>query len=182
MANLMAIKETAEYLRLNYMTVYKLAQKGSIPASKVGGNWRFKKETIDNWLTRQTMSGRGAVLVVDDDVMILDLLKEAISEQGYRVVTTQSGDVAIEEVNKQHFALVFLDLVLPGLSGIDTIKAIKERNGNAVTAIVTGYGDDLISQEAMSLGPLVLLHKPFRHRDIVEVLNMEMKGNAVESR
>lgn len=50
MDNLMTVKEAAQYLQLNYMTVYKLAQKGKIPVSKIGGTWRFKKEILDDWL------------------------------------------------------------------------------------------------------------------------------------
>ena len=182
MDTLMTIKEAARYLRLNYMTVYKLARKGSIPASKVGGNWRFNKERLDDWLMRQTRSGRGSVLVVDDDVRIGDLLRDIISEQGYRVVTAESGEAAIEEVSKQHFDLVFLDLVLPGLSGVDILQAIKDKDKNAIVVIITGYGDDPIALEAMSLGPLLLIRKPFRRSDIMEVLNMVVRGKTAESR
>lgn len=50
MDEIMTVKEVAEYLKLHHMTVYKLVQKGKIPATKVGGSWRFKKEIIDKWL------------------------------------------------------------------------------------------------------------------------------------
>ena len=53
MEALMTTKEAAEYLRLNYMTVYKLAQRGKIPATKVGGSWRVKREILDQWLSGQ---------------------------------------------------------------------------------------------------------------------------------
>ena len=53
MEALMTTKEAAEYLRLNYMTVYKLAQRGKIPATKVGGSWRVKRERLDQWLSGQ---------------------------------------------------------------------------------------------------------------------------------
>jgi len=47
---LMTLKEVAEYLRLSIHTVYKMAQKGKIPALKAGKKWRFRKEDIDQWL------------------------------------------------------------------------------------------------------------------------------------
>ena len=53
METLMTPRETAEYLRLNCMTVYKLARVGKIPATKVGGSWRVKKEVLDEWLSGQ---------------------------------------------------------------------------------------------------------------------------------
>ncbi|MBC7333692.1 MAG: helix-turn-helix domain-containing protein [Actinobacteria bacterium] len=47
---LMTVKEVAEYLRLDEHTVYRMARKGEIPAYKVAGQWRFKKELLDKWL------------------------------------------------------------------------------------------------------------------------------------
>jgi excisionase family DNA binding protein len=47
--DVMTVQEVAEYLRLNEMTIYRLARTGEIPALKIGRNWRFKKELIDEW-------------------------------------------------------------------------------------------------------------------------------------
>ena len=169
--NLMTTKEAAEYLKLNYMTVYKLAQRGRIPASKIGGNWRFRKDLLDDWLARQARVIEGNVLVVDDDPGILEMLSEVVSRKGFKVVTAESGEQALKELDNQHFDLIFLDLVLPGMSGTDALSAIKEKDKKAVVVIVTGYGDDPIAMDAMSLGPLFLIRKPFRVSDIIEVLN-----------
>lgn len=49
---LMTLEEVAEYLRLSIHTVYKMAQRGRIPALKAGKKWRFKKEDIDKWLSK----------------------------------------------------------------------------------------------------------------------------------
>ena len=57
METLMTPRETADYLRLNCMTVYKLVRVGKIPAAKVGGSWRVKKEVLDEWF-----SGQGTVI------------------------------------------------------------------------------------------------------------------------
>ena len=54
METLMTPRETAEYLRLNSRTVYKLARVGKIPAAKVRGSWRVERETFDEWLSGQT--------------------------------------------------------------------------------------------------------------------------------
>jgi excisionase family DNA binding protein len=171
MSDLMTTKEAAEYLKLNYMTVYKLSQRGRIPASKIGGNWRFRKDLLDDWLARQATVIAGNVLVVDDDPDIVEMLSTIISRKGYKTVGVTSGEQALKEVEKQHFDLIFLDLILPGMSGVETLSAIKEKDKRAVVVIVTGYGDDPIALEAMSQGPLFLIRKPFRTNDIVEVLN-----------
>ncbi len=171
MSNLMTTKEAAEYLKLNYMTVYKLSQRGRIPASKIGGNWRFRKDLLDDWLAKQATVVEGNVLVVDDDPEMVEILNEVISRKGFKVVGVGSGERALEELEKQHFDLIFLDLVLPGMSGVEAPSAIKEKDKKAVVVIITGYGDDPIAMDAMSLGPLFLIRKPFRVSDIVEVLN-----------
>ena len=175
MEELMNIKEAATYLKLNYMTVYKLAQKRRLPAFKVGGNWRFKKGLLDGWIIQQTSSGKGSVLVVDDDLMIQDMLKEMIQGQEYSVSAAGTGEQALEEIGKKHFDLIFLDLMLPGLKSIELLEAIKKKDSDAVVVIITGYADDPIALKAMILGPLLLMRKPFREKDIVEVLNIVMK-------
>ena len=55
----MTIKELAEYLQLEEHTIYKMARKGEIPAYKVAGQWRFKKEMIEEWLEQKLVSTGG---------------------------------------------------------------------------------------------------------------------------
>ena len=50
---IMTVKQLAEYLKLNYQTVYKKVQKGEIPSSKIGRGWRFQKTVIDRWLSEE---------------------------------------------------------------------------------------------------------------------------------
>jgi len=176
MHDLMTTKEAANYLRLKNSTLYKLSQKGKVPASKVGGAWRFSKKMLDDWLTSQFRLDEGMVLVVDDDARVRDILQNVIIGQGYQAVAAENGEGAIEEMQKRHFDLVFLDLVLPGLSGIEVLRWLKAKGEKAIVAIVTGYGDDPIALEAMSLGPLLLLRKPVHVNDVVEVLNIVMRA------
>jgi len=174
----MNIKEAASYLRLNYMTVYKLAQKRRLPAFKVGGIWRFKRDILDNWLTAQANTNVGSVLIVDDDAMIREVLKEIVQDQHHSVVTAESGEEALDEIKKQHFDLIFLDLLLPGVNGIQILETIKEKDKTAVIVIITAYADEPVALKAMSLGPLMMIRKPFREKDIVEILNIVMKGKS----
>jgi excisionase family DNA binding protein len=50
---IMTIKEVSEYLKMNYRTVYRLAEKGEIPAFKLGKNWRVRKDLLDKWIENQ---------------------------------------------------------------------------------------------------------------------------------
>jgi excisionase family DNA binding protein len=176
MSSLLTIKEAALYLKLNAMTLYKMAQKGTIPALKIGGNWRFDTEILNEWLINQVNMPTSSVLIVDDDPQVRSLLKDILTEQGLQnIIDVDSGEKAIERVEKQHFDLIFLDLKLPGIDGLEVMRAIKAKNAKAVVAIITGYGDDPIAMEAMSLGPLLLIRKPFKVNDVIDVLNMVLK-------
>jgi FixJ family two-component response regulator len=65
------------------------------------------------------------------------------------------------------------------MSGIEVMKTIKEKSRDTVIVIVTGYADDPIALKAMAQGPLLLVRKPFRENDIIEVLNMVVRGTAL---
>ncbi len=58
----MTLKETSDYLQLSQSTLYHLAQKGKIPALKIGGVWRFRPDLIDRWLANQQTSGQVSVV------------------------------------------------------------------------------------------------------------------------
>ncbi len=52
-SNIMTLREVAKYLGLHVMTVYKLTREGRVPAAKIGGQWRFKRDVLDEWLDAQ---------------------------------------------------------------------------------------------------------------------------------
>jgi excisionase family DNA binding protein len=169
---LMTVGEIANYLKLNRTTIYKLAQQGRIPASKVGGSWRFDKAVIDQWLAHQFVATRRAILVVDDDPRVREALGDIITDQGHEVVAVATGEEAIQEFARQRFDLVFLDLILPGVTGLQVFETIRQHDSRALVVIITGYADYSVAEDAMALGPLLLIRKPFRASDIVHILDM----------
>jgi len=58
--NIMTLSEVANYLGLHVMTVYKLTREGRVPAAKIGGQWRFKRDILDGWLEAQMLRRAGA--------------------------------------------------------------------------------------------------------------------------
>src|SRR5512138_3322614 len=102
---LMNIKQTADYLQMNKMTIYRMARVGKIPAFRIGSEWRFKKELIDRWLNDQMggehvgplravlpvkLSGKCSILVVDDEEIIRDFFVRSLKD--YTVSTAVSGE------------------------------------------------------------------------------------------
>jgi len=167
----MNTRQAAEYLQLHYVTLYKLAQQGHIPASKIGGVWRFNKHILDRWLAQQSLGVLGNVLIVDDDPAILEMLSDIVSREEYKAVAVESGEKALEELKKQQFDLIFLDLLLPGMSGVEVFTELKKMHSRASVVILTGYADDPMADEALSMEPKYLIRKPFRVSEIIEAIN-----------
>jgi DNA-binding NtrC family response regulator len=111
------------------------------------------------------------VLIVDDDPAVRQLLEDAIVKQGCETTVAENGKKALEELEKQRFDLIFLDLVLPELNGLAVLRSIRASGNRMGVAVITGYGDDPIALEAMSLGPMFFIRKPFKIADVIEVIN-----------
>ena len=170
--NLMDIKETAEYLKMNKMTIYKLARAGRIPAFRVASEWRFRKDLIDKWLMNQLkgkpvekeidideFAGPKSVLIVDDEEVIRNFFSEMLSE--YRIVTAQGGEEALEIIKTDRPDLVLLDLKMPGIDGMETLKRIRKIDKGLAVVILTAYGTPEVKSQAMRLGARGLMAKPF---------------------
>jgi len=175
-SNLMTTSEAAEYLDLHYMTVYKLTQQGRIPAFKIGRNWRFQKNLLDDWLANRETAAEVSVLIVDDDPEIRRTISRVVLQKGLNVVAVRSVDEALEELEQDHFKAIFLDLALPGTNCVEALSTIREKANKAVVAVIASYADAPTSLDAMSLGPMCLIRNPLQVNDITEGLNAVTKG------
>lgn len=168
----MTLQEVATYLKMNPQTIYRMAQRGKIPALKVQNRWRFRRSEIESWLALGHGSVSRHILVVDDDPAIADLFIRVLQPDGYQVVTASTGRIAIQKVRLQSFGLIYLDLVLPDISGLETLRAIRQIDGAPRVVIITGnQGSDLL-QEILGFGPFTVLLKPFGVNEIVETASL----------
>jgi CheY-like chemotaxis protein len=81
------------------------------------------------------------ILVVDDEVSILDMLKDAFSSAGYSVLTAESAENAINIFRQESIMVMFLDLNLPGMSGLELCKLIRKQNQIGIIYAFTGYSN-----------------------------------------
>lgn len=185
--NLMDIKQAAEYLRMNKMTVYKLAREGKIPAFKVASEWRFKKELIDSWLMSQlkgkpglegldmsrAKSGVKTVLVVDDEKFIQDYFEKALPE--FRVLKASGGEEALSIIKNDRPDVVLLDIRMPGIDGIETLRRIKAFDPTISVIMLSAFSDLQTTMEAARLGALSSVSKPFDLTDMKNLLSEACK-------
>ena len=172
MEELLTLREAAKKLRVSEVTLYRLARQGKIPAVKVGGGWRFKPEVLDAWLAHGGGRRAARVLVVDDDPVLLDLVRGIVAGAGYAAVGASDGDRAIELLKEDAADFVFLDVLLPATSSLEVFRTARRVNPNVTVVLMTGFPDHPVVAEAMTLGPLMLLRKPFGIPQVTEVLGM----------
>ncbi|MEJ5359036.1 MAG: response regulator [Desulfobacterales bacterium] len=89
------------------------------------------------------------LLLVDDDPFILEGIGEDLERRGYRVTRVNSGEKALELLERRNFDLVITDLVMEHIDGIQVLKKSKEKNATTMVILLTGFGDMLSAIEAL---------------------------------
>ena len=100
------------------------------------------------------------VLLVDDEKKFLDILSQRLQVYGVKADTATSGEDAIEKVKSKVFDAIILDLVMPGIGGIETLKRIRKENPDLQIIILSGHGTVEKTVEAMKEGAMDFLEKP----------------------
>jgi len=105
---------------------------------------------------------RHEVLVVDDEAVVLTVLREALRRGGYRVTTAASAEEAIDLMQKRHFDLVLTDKNLPGASGLDVLRSARALTPAPAIVLITGYSSLDSAVEALDTGAHDYIEKPIR--------------------
>jgi excisionase family DNA binding protein len=170
-AGLMTLEEVADYLRVTKKTIYRMLERRSIPAMKVGHQWRFDSASIDLWLRQNSSETVADILVIDDDETLCTLFQDTLQAEGHVVKTVSEPAMGLELVRNQDYDLVFLDLKMPGMDGAELFRQIKAAKPELPVTIITGYPDSDLMARALAYGPLGIMKKPFTSSDILAALN-----------
>lgn len=100
------------------------------------------------------------VLLIDDEKALLEVLAERLEMRGMSVQTAESGEAALKMIEESSFDAVVLDLAMPGLDGIETLRRMKEIRPGIQVILLTGQATVQKSIEVMKLGAMDLLEKP----------------------
>jgi len=101
-----------------------------------------------------------SVLVIDDDPLVCDLLVQFLSLRGYRALGVKDGHSALRMVEDVPPDVVLLDMIMPGLSGIDVLQTLREKDYPGGIIIMTGSHNEELLEDAWALGPQEVLVKP----------------------
>ena len=100
------------------------------------------------------------VLLIDDEQQFLKVLEERLETRGLKVNTATSGEDALALIDDRNFDAIVLDLAMPGIDGIETLRLLKEKNPDLEIIMLTGHATVQKGIEAMKLGAEDFLEKP----------------------
>lgn len=107
------------------------------------------------------------LLVVDDEPSILTLLKFNLEQSGFEVLTAENGNDALEIATTEDLTLIVLDLMLPGMDGMDVCKTLRQEKINTPILMLTAKDDEFDKILGLELGADDYMTKPFSPREVV---------------
>jgi len=113
-----------------------------------------------------------SVLVIDDDPLVCDLLVQFLSLRGYRALGVNDGQDALRMAEDVLPDAILLDLVMPGMSGLDVLRAFREKEFSGGVIIMSGSHNDELLEEAWALGPQEVLVKPIDLEHLLTVIQL----------
>jgi two-component system alkaline phosphatase synthesis response regulator PhoP len=127
------------------------------------------------------------ILVVDDEKDLLELVEYNLGKEGYKVLTAENGIDALKAAKKEYPSLIVLDIMLPGMQGLEVLRELKKRpeSQNIPVILLTAKGEELDKVLGLELGADDYVTKPFSPRELVArvkavLRRLSVKGPAAE--
>ena len=117
-----------------------------------------------------------SVLVVDDEPIVRESIRDWLKDAGYQVATAETGEEALELIDKKDFSVMVLDIRLPGQTGMSVLKEVKAQRPWIKSIIITAYPSEETIAEAKKLGAIDYLVKPVAPDDLEELIRGTLKS------
>ena len=125
---------------------------------------------------------RGVVLIVDDEEMVRSVGRQLLEVLGYEVIEAADGNAAVEIFSRHHdrIEVVLLDMEMPGMRGVDCLRALRTRRENIPAILCSGYARDVSQEQLKNEGFYAQLCKPYRLADLERVLDAAVMSSRKE--
>ena len=116
------------------------------------------------------------IMTVDDAAFMRMFIKDALSKLGYSdVIEAVNGQEAIEKYDEENPDLVFMDITMPTMTGIEALRTIKQKHPGAKVVMCSAMGQEALVMEAVRLGAIDFIVKPFKPERFQQVLDKVFK-------
>jgi len=112
------------------------------------------------------------ILLIDDELEFIDTLAERLELRGYTAKIAEDGETGISMVSNNSFDVAILDLMMPGLNGLETLKQIKVIDKTLPVILLTGHGSTKDGMEGMRIGAFDFLMKPLDINELLEKIKL----------
>ena len=126
------------------------------------------------------MTEKGTIHIIDDEPIIHEVLGDLLTSEGYTVVNSSNGEEALEKHSSRSFELILLDLLMPGMDGIEVLKRLKKIDPHAVIIIITAYASVESAISAMKMGAFDYVQKPFKHDELLLTVERAIKHKKLQ--
>ena len=120
------------------------------------------------------------ILVVDDEINVCKSIRQALLNEAYEIDTSLSGEDALKKEDVKRYDVIVADLMMPGLSGLDLLQALKGKNSSAKVIMITGYPTLKNTVQSVQLGAFDFLPKPFLPSDLRNVVARALEAGESE--
>ena len=121
------------------------------------------------------MTEKEIIHIIDDEKIIHEVLEDLLCSEGYECELSSSGPEALKKHESASFDLVLLDLLMPGMDGIEVLQKIRKIDPNAVVIIITAYASVESAISAMKKGAFDYIQKPFKHDELLIAVKRAIK-------
>jgi len=121
------------------------------------------------------MESKGRILVIDDEPGIRLGCQRALRSEGYKVDTAADGEEGLQALASSEYDLVLLDMMMPGIGGLEMLERIRELDPNLVCVVITGYATVELAVEAIKRGAYDFIAKPFDSDTLLLTVNQGME-------
>ncbi|MBI4839370.1 MAG: sigma-54-dependent Fis family transcriptional regulator, partial [Nitrospirae bacterium] len=127
-----------------------------------------------------TQAAKATILVVDDEKNIREVLADTLGDEGYEVITASSGEQALDSVREYAPEVIFLDVWMPGMDGIETLKAVRDANKESSVIMISGHSNIDTAVQATKLGAYDFLEKPLAAEKVLIVVRRALEKQQLE--
>ena len=123
---------------------------------------------------------RYRILVVDDELSMRELLEYMLEKQGYGVICAANGKEALAQIEKENYDLLLCDIRLGDMTGLDVLKASKNKNPHVTVIMISAFATTETAVEAMNQGAFDYVPKPFENRELLQTIANALERKTLE--